>query len=89
MTRLLGPLAHRMFYRAAGPQTAGAIIGWWECRRLFYAIMAQPGMVQPGEDAVEPFGWIVELSLGGRQRRMWGSGERTRVLRVSSACLGE
>jgi hypothetical protein len=61
MVRLLGRLAHRLFYHAAGPQTAGAIIRRWERRRLvynlyltligvpslflFYAILAQPGMV--------------------------------------------
>ena len=78
------------------PRTTWGTILWWEKRRPFYNlfvgllgissfiaflfIMSQPGMVKPGEDAVEPLamllspipinfcytlGWIVEvITLG-------------------------
>ena len=82
-----------------GPRSRGAIVAWWEKRRipynllvggvgvislvLFYWVMGQPGMLAPGEDAVEPFavclapiavnicytaGATVELLFGGTRR---------------------
>src|SRR6266542_1467391 len=82
-----------------GPRSALDILKWWEKRRLlynvvvgsvgiislllFYYVMGQPGMLAPGEDAVEPFmvclapiavnifytaGSVVELLLGGTSR---------------------
>ena len=61
--------------------STGAVIGWWEIRRIPYNIMlafvgvtsmvltfvfiVSSGILRRGEDAIEPIGWVGLPLLGG------------------------
>lgn len=101
----------RLLYVPEGSRSAWDVVVWWEKRRipvnlliggvgfvslvLFFLFMSAPGMLRPGEDAVEPMalllapfafnffytaGWVVELFL----RLVWTDGRRA----IGPALLG-
>lgn len=89
-------MLHRIFVPPERERSAWEVIVWWESRRILYNVLiavvggtnlvlflffsSRPGMLPPGEDAVEPLavfaapifanicytaGWIAELVLRG------------------------